>query len=54
MLYITQALLRRWRTLDLTAAPRKILGFTMVLSLAPAHLIDASEEGLRIIQEKAD
>jgi len=51
MLYITQALLRRWRALGLTAAPRKILGFAMALPLAP---VDAFEEKLRIIQEETD
>lgn len=51
ILYFTQAVLRRWKALGLMAAPRKVLGFTMALPLAP---VDAFEEGLQIIQEEAD
>lgn len=46
-----QAVFRRWRALGLTAALRKVLGFTMALPLAP---VEAFEEGLRIIQDEAD
>jgi len=49
--YVTQAVLRRWKALGLTAAPRKVLGLTMALPLAP---VNAFEEGLQIIQEEAD
>lgn len=46
-----QAVLRRWKALGLTGAPRKVLGFTMILPLLP---VEKFEEGLRIIQEEAD
>ncbi|XP_067204809.1 uncharacterized protein [Linepithema humile] len=49
--HFNQAILRRWKTLGLMAAPRKILGFAMTLPLAP---VDAFEEGLKIIQDEAD
>ncbi|XP_039310405.1 uncharacterized protein LOC120358855 [Solenopsis invicta] len=49
--HFNQAVLRHWKTLELAAAPRTILGLTMALPLAP---IDAFEEGLQIIQEEAD
>ncbi|KYN21286.1 hypothetical protein ALC57_06385 [Trachymyrmex cornetzi] len=43
--------LRRWKTLGLSAVPKKILKLTMALPLAPA---DMFEQGLQIIQEEAD
>ncbi|XP_071581238.1 uncharacterized protein [Temnothorax nylanderi] len=49
--HFNQAVLRRWKALGLMEAPRKVLGFTMALPLAP---VNAFEEGLRIIQEEAD
>ncbi|XP_071577753.1 uncharacterized protein [Temnothorax nylanderi] len=49
--HFNQAVLRRWRALGLTAAPRKILGLTMALPLAPVNMFD---QGLQIIQEEAD
>ncbi|XP_024891324.1 uncharacterized protein LOC112467093, partial [Temnothorax curvispinosus] len=49
--HFNQAVLRRWRALGLTAAPRKVLGLTMALPLAPA---DEFERELQVIQEEAD
>ncbi|XP_024880442.1 uncharacterized protein LOC112460141 [Temnothorax curvispinosus] len=49
--HFNQAVLRRWRALGLTAAPRKVFGLTMALPLAPA---DEFKRGLRVIQEEAD
>lgn len=46
-----KAVLRRWKGLGLTAAPRKVLGLTMALPSAP---VDMFEQGLQIIQEEAD
>lgn len=43
--------MRRWKALGLTTAPRKVLGLTMALPLAPATVF---EQGLQIIQEEAD
>lgn len=45
------AVYRRWKALKLTEAPRRVLGLTMALPLAPVNLF---EQGLQIIQEEAD
>ncbi|XP_039302646.1 uncharacterized protein LOC105206370 [Solenopsis invicta] len=49
--HYNQAVVRRWKSLGLMRAPRKILGLTMALPLTPANMF---EQGLQIIQEEAD
>ncbi|XP_071652266.1 uncharacterized protein [Temnothorax longispinosus] len=49
--HYNQALLRRWRRLGLTDAPRIVLSMTMTMALAPS---DCFEEALSFIQFEAD
>ncbi|XP_071653610.1 uncharacterized protein [Temnothorax longispinosus] len=49
--HYNQALLRRWRRLGLTDAPRIVLSMTMTMALAPSNCF---EEALSFIQFEAD